>query len=443
VSPPETRYAKSGDHRIAYQVVGDGPIDMVVLPGFLSNVELTWESDFTSEFFGRLAAFSRLILFDKRGMGLSDPVPTDELPGLQERVDDALAVMDAAGVERAAFLGISEGGQTGMWLAATHPDRVKALALVASFAAIGIGEGATDDGVALVRPFGREVLEAWGTGASVDVWAPSMVRDPEQVALLAKWERQSARPAMVMPLARIATRTDVRHLLPSISVPTLVVHRTRECFIDVRAARYVAEHIPGARMVEVPGVDHVPYTEYSSEILDAVEEFLTGSLQSAMTDRVLATLVFTDIVGSTERAADLGDAAWRTVLDDLDRVVTREVGAARGRVVKFTGDGHLATFDGPARAIRCAEALAGAARGLGLELRSGIHTGEVELRGDDVGGIAVHIAARVMAMAGASEVLVSGAVPPLVAGSGIEFSDRGVHSLKGVPGEWQLHEVKA
>jgi class 3 adenylate cyclase len=437
---PPTKYAKSGDAAIAYQVVGDGPIDLVLVLGFVTHLELQWDSPALARFFKRISSFSRLILFDKRGTGLSDPV--SEVPTLEQRIDDVRAVMDAAGSERAAILGISEGGPMGVLLAASRPERVSALVL---HGAMGRTTEAPDYPWAAPAQALREsavefIVPSWGQQAEgiVELFAPSFANDPEAVEFNARLERSGASPAMVQQIFEMFLDIDVRAVLPTIHVPTLVLHRRGDRVVNRRAGRELAAAISGARYVELPGIDHLPWAGDSEAVLGEIEEFLTGTRAVPEPDRVLATVMFTDIVGSTRRAADLGDARWRELLSAHHAAVRRELMRFRGREVKTLGDGHLATFDGPARAIRCGHAIAEAAHSLGLEMRIGLHAGEVELMEDDVGGIAVHVAARIGALAAPGEVLVSSTVRDLVAGSGIRFVDRGTERLKGIADEWRL-----
>jgi pimeloyl-ACP methyl ester carboxylesterase/class 3 adenylate cyclase len=440
---PETRYARSGDVSIAYQVLGDGPLDLVCVWGWFSHVELYWENPLSAWFFERLASFSRLILLDKRGTGASDRVPVHELPSLEQRMDDLRAVMDAVGSERAALLGVSEGGPMCTLFAATYPERTVALVLYGSFPRWlpdeGYAGGVTPEAVAMMESMFAE----WGRGHfGLDLWAPSVADNPVVQEGYARVQRLSASPGAARALLQMNSEIDVRHVLPAITVPTLIVHRIDERIVPVSAARYMAERIPGAKLVLLPGVDHLPFVgDKSEQILDAIEEFLTGTLQEHRGDRVLATVLFGDLVGSTDLAARLGDARWRELLGSYYAAVRREIGRFRGLEVQTAGDGFFATFDGPARAVRCACAVRDAAAGFGLAIRAGLHTGECELMGDDVGGIAVHIGARVMAEAGGGEVLVSNTVKDLVAGSGLRFAERGARALKGVPGEWRLFAV--
>jgi class 3 adenylate cyclase len=440
MSTPPTQYAKSGDASIAYQVVGEAPIDVVLVLGFATHLELQWESPAFARFFERIASFSRLIIFDKRGTGLSDPVA--EVPILEQRVDDVRAVMDAAGSERAALFGISEGGPMSVLFAAAHPDRVTALVL---HGAMGRTTEAPDypwasPADALRESVAEFIAPHWGQDAEgmVELFAPSLADDPKAVEFTARMERSAASPAMVQQIFEMFLDIDVRGILPTINVPTLVLHRRGDRVVNRRAGKELAAEIPHARYVELPGIDHVPWAGDPEAVLGEIEEFLTGARSVPEPDRVLATVMFTDIVGSTEQAAELGDARWRELLSAHQEALRRELARFRGREVKTLGDGCLATFDGPARAIRCALAIAEAIRSLGLEVRIGLHSGEVELMGEDVGGIAVHIAARVGGLAEPGEVLVSSTVKDLVAGSGIRFVDRGAKHLKGISDEWRL-----
>ena len=441
-SPPETQYTKSGDVNIAYQIVGEGPLDLVYVPGWISNVELMWEEPAHAHVLGRLSSFSRLILFDKRGTGMSDPVPLDRLPTLEERMDDVRAVMDAAGSERAAVFGFSEGGVMSALFAATYPERTVALATYGTFAKRIWGP----DYPWAPTPEGRErelaeLERNWATWMDLDQLAPS--ESEAFKSRLAAYFRRSASPGAGVALLRMNTQHDIRDVLPSIRVPTLVMHRRDDIDVKVEEGRWIAERIPGAKYVELPGDSHTLWGGDTDEIVDEVEEFLTGVRPARELDRVLATVLFTDIVGSTERAAQLGDRRWRELLSAHEAAVRRELERFRGREVDTAGDGFLATFDGPARAVRCALAARDAVRPLDLEIRAGVHTGELELDGEKVRGIAVHTGARVASLAGPGEVLASSTVKDLVSGSGIEFEDRGAHALKGVPGEWRLYAVRS
>jgi class 3 adenylate cyclase len=437
-SPPKTQYAKSGDVHVAYQVTGDGPLDLVLVPGFVSHLEYQWEHPRPARFLERLASFSRLIRFDKRGTGLSDRV--GGIPTLEERMDDVRAVMDAVGSDRAAVLGMSEGGPMCALFAATYPERTSALIMYGAMARMA---WAPD------HPWGRThedhearlqtVEQKWGTGASLEMYAPSLVGDASYRNWIAGNERASASPGAVLAVLRMNWEIDARHVLPTIRVPTLVLHRIGDRAVKLDQGRYIAEHIPGAKYVELPGDDHVPWTGDTNAVVDEIEEFLTGARHGPETDRVLATVLFADIVGSTARAAALGDRGWRDSLEGYYALARRELARFRGREVDTAGDGIFAAFDGPARAVRCAEAITAGVRPLGIEIRAGLHTGECEVIGDKVGGIAVHIGVRVAGLARPGEVLVSNTVKDLVAGSGLTFEERGTHTLKGVPGEWRLY----
>jgi class 3 adenylate cyclase len=439
---PETRYAKSGDLYVAYQVVGDGPFDLLHIPGFVSNVEAMWDEPLLARFLGRLASFSRLILFDKRGTGLSDRVPNDRLPTLEERMDDLRAVLDAAGSEQAALLSHSEGGNLAVLYAATHPERTRALVTTGMFAARVWSPEYPWAPTPEEREQTIEVLEReWGTpGPLVDL-VPSRANDRAFMERFAAYTRRSASPGAAAALMRMNTHIDVRAVLPTITVPTLVIHHTDDRDASVEEGRWIAAQIPGARFLELPGEDHLPWAGDQDRLLDEVEEFLTGTRPVREPDRVLATVLFTDLVDSTRRVAELGDRRWRELLEAHEAAVRRELARYGGREVDSAGDGFLATFDGPARAIRAACAIRDSVRGLGLELRAGLHTGECELANGKVRGIAVHTGARVAALAGPGEVLVSSTVRDLVAGSGISFDERGEHELKGVPGTWRVYEV--
>jgi len=437
---PDIRYTKSGELNIAYSVTGEGP-DLVVAPGFISHLEVGWEEPSIVHFYSRLASFRRLIAFDKRGTGLSDPAT--HAPTLEESVDDLRAVMDAAGVERADVLGVSEGGTMAMLLAAGHPDRVNALVLYGTYARLleapDYPWGVTNQALEmLVEVTGKN----WGEGIGLGAWAPSRRDDAELRQWWARLQRLAASPGMVRNIFALYPQMDIRDVLPTIQVPTLVLHRRDDRMVSIELGRYLADHIPGAKLVELEGDDHLFFTGDSDTILDETQEFLTGARSMPSPERVLSTVLFTDVVGSTERAVDLGDERWRELLRSHDARVRTQLERFQGREVNTTGDGFLATFDGPARAIRCAVAIRDAVEALGLDVRAGVHTGEVEMRDADISGIAVHLAARVAAAAGAGEVLVSRTVVDLVAGSGLTFTDRGEHALKGVPGEWRLFAVE-
>lgn len=447
---PATRYAKSGDVNIAYQVVGEGPFDLVYVPGWVSHLDLNWESPGLTRFLERLASFSRLILFDKRGTGLSDRVSPNELPTLEQRMDDVRAVMDAVGSEQAALFGASEGGPMCALFAATYPERVRSLVMYGSYAR-GLPDGdypwATTRWVTTPEDLEGmlEMLEeTWGEPNDLlGFWGPSIAEHERYKRWWSRYLRMAASPAAAVTLSRMNHEVDIRHVLPAIQAPTLLVHRARDSLVLADGSRYMAERIPDARYVELPGEDHLWFFGDQDALLDEIEQFLTGSRQAREPDRVLATVMFTDIVESTKRAAELGDQRWRELLAGHEALVRAQLERFRGREVQMLGDGVLATFDGPARAIRCAQTICDEVRSLGIEVRAGLHTGECEMRNGDIAGIAVHTGARVSAKASAGEVLVSSTVKDLVAGSGIEFEDRGVHSLKGVPGEWRLFAVEA
>lgn len=459
---PGTQYARCGDLSLAYQVFGSGDVDIVVSGSFVSNVEVSWASPEFTSFFERLASFARVVIYDKAGVGLSDPVA--KVRTIEERSDELEAIMDAAGFDRPALIGISEGGAASIVYAAAHPDRVRALVLMGSTAITPIPsdepwEDAVDKDpseilqymqdylgaeytpdhaqVARIQAMGRAIRDSWGTGEAMAHFTPS-IRSSQQLGMI---ERVSASPGMVRATVAALMGLDVRSILPVLDVPTLVVHATGD-IAPVQFGRYLADHIPGARMVEVAGNDHAPWLTEPDVTIAAIEEFLTGAHGHQTSRRALRTLLFTDIVGSTDRAAAVGDERWHALLTRFDEIARETVERFDGRVVKSTGDGHLATLDGPAQAIHCAEALQSAVQPLDLELRCGVHTGECELLGDDLGGIGVHIAARIMAQAAPGEILVSSTVRDLVVGSGLGFDDRGSHSLKGVPGEWRLLAVR-
>ncbi|MGE5146763.1 MAG: adenylate/guanylate cyclase domain-containing protein [Candidatus Eiseniibacteriota bacterium] len=435
-TPPKTRYAKSGDVHVAYQILGDGPLTLIIAPGFISNLDLLWEWPPLARFVERLAAHARVILFDKRGTGLSDRV--GGIRPLEERMDDVRAVMDAAGVEQAAVMGLSEGGSMAALFAATYPERTRSLVLYGAFTRVADWK--------IDRPmldkFFEALPERWGTGSTAGAFAPTAAQDESFRDWWARFERLGASPSAVIDLLRSELDIDIRPILKSIRVPTLVVHRTDDTTITVEAARLMAREIPGARLVETSGRDHLMWVGNVDAIADAIIEFLTGMAPAAELDRVLATVLFTDIVDSTRRAQALGDRAWRALLERHRDAARRTFQRYRGREVHHTGDGFLATFDGPARAIRCAAEISREAGALDLALRAGVHTGEITVTGEDVSGIAVHVAARIAAAAAPGEVLVSGTVRDLVAGSGLGFGDRGSHVLKGIDGETRLYAAE-
>jgi class 3 adenylate cyclase len=445
---PKTSYAKSGDVHIAYQTLGNGDRDLILVPGFISHVEHFWEDPGVARFLRRLASFSRLIFFDKRGTGMSDRVPDPELPTLEQRMDDVRAVMDAVGSERAALFAPSDAGAMATLFAATYPERTAALILYGCFAASAKDPdypwGMTSDELAEHnRRISERWQQSWGQGALyLELFAPSMIGDERYEEWFARLERLSVSPGAAITLARMNRQIDVRQLLSAIQVPTLVLHRKDDRVVSVEEGRYLAERIPGAKYVELKGADHWPWTGDADAIIEEVLEFLTGTRELPSTDRILTTVMFTDIVGSTELAADMGDRRWAELLEGYQQIVRRELARFRGREIDTAGDGFLATFDGPARAIQCGSAIRDAVKGLGIEIRAGLHTGECEVVGEKIRGVAVHIGARVAALAGPGEILVSRTVRDLVAGSGLAFDDRGSHVLKGVPGDWQLFAVQ-
>jgi class 3 adenylate cyclase len=433
-------YAHSGEAAIAYQVHGDGPLTVLTAPGFVSHLEVLPELPAMASALERLVGFARVIVFDKREQGLSDRVGRP--PTIEEMVDDMRAVMDATDTERAALFGVSEGATMALMFAATYPERCTHLAIWGGYARLakapdypeGVPNGALD-------AWGETIRREWGGPAAIEIFAPSRAGDPEVEDWWARLLRRGTSPNSALALMQLYLELDVRHALPLISAPTLILHRAGDRAVPIRQGRYLADHIEGARFVEIPGRDHLLWTEEPELILDEIEQFLTGTRREPLSERALATVMFTDIVDSTAHAARLGDRRWRQLLDRHDALARGEVERQRGRVVKMTGDGLLATFDGPGRAIECASRLVDGAPSLGLQLRAGLHTGECELRGEDVGGMAVHIGARVAGRAAADEVLVSSTVRDLVVGSGIEFSDRGEAELRGVPGAWRLYAV--
>jgi class 3 adenylate cyclase len=441
VDRPETRYARSGDVSIAYQVFGEGDLDLVFVSGLACHLEIMWEHEGSKALLEGLGSFARVMMFDRRGSGLSDPVA--DAPTLEVRMDDVRAVMDAAGSRRAALLGISEGVPMSLLFAATYPERVQALVCYGGTARATYADDyrCAIPAEALVESTAELLAPHWGDGSIVEVTAPSQADNPEVRAFLGRMTRATASPGMVWGLTKMFMDLDVRDVVPSVHAPTLVLHRRRDRLVNVRHGRWLAEHLPNARMVELDGDDHDPRYERVDEWLGEVEEFLTGARAKRVPDRVLATVLFTDIVDSTRTATELGDRRWRELLEAHQRDVRGALERFAGREVKSTGDGFLATFDGPARAIRCARELVDSSERHGIHLRAGLHTGECEVMGDDIGGIAVHIAARVSAHAGPGDVLVSRTVKDLVAGSEIRFSDRGTHTLKGIEDEWQLHAV--
>jgi pimeloyl-ACP methyl ester carboxylesterase len=439
---PEIRYAKSGDVHIAYQVFGQGPENIIIIPGFISHVEHSWDSPDQARWLNYLARQAQVVIFDKRGTGLSDRL--GQLPNLEQRMDDARAVMDAAGIERAAIMGVSEGGSLAVLFAASHPERCSALILYGAFARFSdwFPTKQKFDG------FLNYVDTAWGTGSSIAAFAPSKKGDAEFQRWWSRFERLGGSPSAVINLMRMNSEINIDNILPSILVPTLVLHRTQDPTVSIQAGRFLAAHIPRAKLIELDGPDHIYWLgDNALQIADRIVEFIAQPGAEARSTiesrRMLATILFTDIVGSTVRAGELGDRAWRELLQAHDATVRREIVRFRGNEVKSLGDGFLALFDGPARAIHCAQAITEAMIPLGIQVRAGLHTGEVERTQTDVIGIAVHLAARVMDTAHAGDVIISRTVKDLVAGSGIEFDNAGEHSLKGIEEKWQLFKVRA
>jgi class 3 adenylate cyclase len=438
MAPPETRYARSGEVGIAYQVVGEGELDLVIAFPFISHLDLLWESPAQERFVNRLGSFARVILFDRRGVGLSDPVAG--APTLEERMDDVRAVMDAAGSQRAALLGMSEGATMCMLFAATYPQRTSALVL---WGAMARSTEAADypwapPREALVEANRELIAPLWGQGATIEIFSPSLAGDPRAREHQARLERQAASPMRVQQLFEMFLDTDVREALPLIQAPTLILQRRGDRAVNHRAARWLAGQIAGSRYVELAGEDHFPWVGAGGEdALAEIEEFLTGVRPSPDPERVLATVLFTDIVDSTRLATEVGDRRWRELLERHQRLTREQLLRFEGREIKSTGDGFLATFAGPTRAAECAREMPA----LGLEMRAGLHAGEVELIGADVGGIAVHVAARIAALAGPRQVLASRTVRDLAAGSSVAFEAAGRHTLKGVADEWDVYTV--
>ncbi len=428
---PETRYARSANLSVAYQLTGRGPHEVVLAGSPAAHIEVMWESPVMARFWERHGRFARLAVFDRRGTGASDPL--DGPLTLEAQCEDITAVIDAAGFDRPALSSTGDTGRAFAMYAATHPDRVSALILT-NTSAVGAAVLTPET----VEPMRRAVQSSWGKGELARIFTPSMAEDPSWTRFFGKLERYAASPAMAQKLIEMNLQADIREILPTIRVPTLVIHRRENKVVPPELGRQVADAIPGARFVEIPGEDTLPSTQYSEEWFEEVEEFLTGVRPGHESERVLATLLFTDIADSTTVAARLGDRRWRDLLEEHNAIVRRGLERFGGTEVKQLGDGFLATFDGPARAVRAAQAIAVEVDRLGLRVRVGVHTGEVETIGSDVGGMAVHIGARVAAIAGPGEVLVSGTVRDLVIGSELEFEDRGVHALRGVPGEWRL-----
>lgn len=440
---PETRYAKKGDISIAYQVVGDGPLDLVFVSGLVSNMALLWSEPEANAMLRRITSFARLIMFDKPGTGLSDPVAGP--PTAEQRVEDVVAVMDTVGVDHAALLGYSEGGTASLLFAATYPERCDALILFETAACwLPKSDYLTEHGdrVRHMWELLFDAVEHWGDGEFLALWAPSASSRPGVMQLFGSAERICASPGMAKALVKACPDLDVRTALPQIVAPTLVVHRD-DSLVPLELGRYLVEEIPGARGAFFHGQDHLLWFGDWEPVIDEMEEFLTGARHLADPDRALATIMFTDIVASTQRASALGDERWHALVEQHDDVMRTEIERWGGRPVKTLGDGFLAVFEGPARAVRCGRAMTSAVRGLGVEIRAGVHTGECERCGEDLAGIAVNVAARISALAGSGEVLVSSTVRELVLGSGLEFAERGSHRLKGVPDEWRVYAVAA
>jgi class 3 adenylate cyclase len=440
---PETHYAKNGDVNIAYQVIGDGPIDLMFAAGWVSNVEVMWEDPGLARFLNRLASFSRLITYDKRGVGLSDPVPERDLANPDARMSDMMAVLDAAESRRAVIFGHSEGGSTAIRFAHTHRERTDKIILACAYA-----KRIRSDDYPWAPTMEERIAEAdsfeanWAAPQVIaDYYAPSRAGDQAFIAWLGRYLRLSASPKAAAALDTGSSYIDVTAMLPDLQIPTLCLYRADDPDVKIEEGRYIASRIPGAKFVELPGNDHFFWAGDSEAMLQEIEEFVTGQRGAAEPDRVVATVLFTDIVGSTELAATLGDRTWRDLLHRHDMVIRDELARWRGREVKTTGDGVLATFDSPSHAIRFAQALPAAMAPLGIEVRCGIHSGEIEILEDDVAGLAVHIAARVSSLAGPSETLVSRTVRDLLAGSGIDMESRGTHTLKGVPDRWEIYAV--
>ena len=437
---PETRFALSGDVNIAYQVIGDGPIDLVYVQGWISNIDEFWTEASFARFLERLARFSRLIVFDKRGTGLSDRVDEKHLPTIEQRMDDVRAVMDAAGSEQAALLGVSEGGPMSIVFAATYPQRTRCVMTFGSYAsAMPSHDYPWARSAAQWQATFDAIRAGWGNSpVGLEQRVPSRAGDAAYRQWWTRFLTKSATPRAALTLTQMNAQIDVRAALPAVSVPALIMHRTHDQALPVEGSRHMAEKIRGARFVEFPGADHLPWTSGMEPVLAEIEAFVTGARPVEDPDRVLATVMFADIVDSTSRAARIGDRAWTSELQQFYGLARRQLERYRGREIDTAGDGYFATFDGPARAVRCAQTLAKEVAQLGLTIRAGLHTGEVEIVGDKVGGIAVHIGARVASHAGPGEVVVSNTVKDLVAGSGLQFEDRGIRPLKGVPGEWRL-----
>jgi class 3 adenylate cyclase len=433
---PETRYALSGDVNIAYQAMGTGPVDIIVVPGLASHVEFTHEMPGYTAFLRRLSTFARVVTFDKRGQGLSDRI--SGAPSLEQRIDDVRAIMDAIGSKRVTLFGHSEGCPMSVLFAATYPERVSHLILFGGYAVAAMLSNDMEERIA-------ERLKFWGTGEMLKTLSPGQATDQNAIHQFAKFQRLSASPGAIKAISFLNAQIDVSAILPNVRAPTLVLHRKGDVSVPIQFGRNLAAQIPNAKFIEYSGQDHVYFFGDVETLLGDIEEFVTGHRESSSTelDRILATVLFTDIVDSTLSAAAIGDQAWRRLLDSHDQLAVQTIERYRGTLVKTTGDGVLATFDGPGRAVRCALSLGAASKQIGLPLRAGLHTGEIEIRGRDIGGIAVHAAARVMAQSQPNEVLVSRVITDLVAGAGLKFTERGSHELKGLPGRWDLFAANA
>ena len=441
---PETRYAERGDVHIAYQITGEGETDLVLVPEFWHSIEAQWDGPELADFLMRLSSLGRLISFDQRGTGVSDPIPPDEVSSLEEWLDDISIVMDEVGSKQAVLVGMGGGGSLAMLFAATYPERTSGLVLVNSFPRLSQAADYEWGRASAVEDETLHVMRTgWGRGVLLDVVAPSKVGDESFRQWWARYQRLGSSPGTIVRVRRMLDTFDIRDVLPSIRVPTLVLHREGNTFVRVEHGRYLAEHIPGARYVEVPGSDYFAFLGNADVFLSAIGDFVQGLSRPPDADRVLATVLFTDIVGSTERASELGDRRWAELLAHHHAAVRTELERFRGREIDTAGDGFFATFDGPARGVRCALAVRDALRPLDLDIRAGLHTGEVELADGATRGLAVHIGQRVLGVAAPGEILVSSTVRDLVAGAGLRFTDRGIHGLKGVPDEWRLFEVVA
>ncbi len=436
--PVETRYAVNAGSSIAYQVVGEGSQDLVMIPAFVSNLEVQWEIPPIRRFLERLASFSRLIIMDKRGTGLSDRVPVDQLPSLEERVSDVVAVMDAAGVDRATLFGVAEGGAMGVLLAADHPKRVNGLVLFGSYAKKERAAGQLDQ----LSAFVKRIEENWGTGSVFAERSQSVADDPVMKSLLARYERHAASPQAAAAIVRMGATIDVTAALGSVNAPTLVLHRRGDPNIKISGARALADGIGDARLIELPGVDHMPFFGDTDQLLCELEEFVTGTRPEPEPDRLLATVLFIDIAGSTEIVGQIGDHRWRDLLSSFFATTRSSLSHHAGTEVDTAGDGLFATFRSPTQAIRCACDIRDSVGELGISIRAGVHAGEVERQGQKIAGLAVHIGARVAAAATAGEVWVSRTVRDLVTGSSIALGDRGLHQLKGVSESWRLYVVE-